>query len=97
MSTGREALNDAYSQGWHACAKWAKRDDLHHDTRSSAYKVDRDRRLANVAPELMDEMDRLRAEAMKWRLLAEAASVSAHVRERMALRASERTEGGGTP
>jgi hypothetical protein len=70
--SGRETLNDTYAQGWHECAKWAKRDDLHHDVDSSAYKVARDRRLADLAPELTAEMDRLRAEAMRWRLLAEA-------------------------
>jgi hypothetical protein len=88
--SGRETLNDAYAQGWHECAKWAKRDDLHHDVDSSAYKVARDRRLANLAPEFMAEMDRLRAEAMRWRLLAEAAAIGEHVRQQIADRAAKR-------
>jgi len=38
----------AYEQGWHACASWAGRDDLHADTDSPAYAYERDLRLARL-------------------------------------------------
>jgi hypothetical protein len=32
-----QKLQDAYREGWHACARWAKRDDLHCDVGSPKY------------------------------------------------------------
>lgn len=43
-----EKMNDAYEEGWHACACWAGRDDLHCDTDSKAYTDERDERLAKI-------------------------------------------------
>ena len=38
----------AYQEGWHECAEWAGRDDLHPDVDSKAYEVARDKRLARL-------------------------------------------------
>lgn len=43
-----EKLTDAYEEGWHACACWAGRDDLHCDTSSEAYTDERNERLAKI-------------------------------------------------
>ena len=38
----------AYQEGWHECAEWAGRDDLHPDVDSKAYADARDKRLLLV-------------------------------------------------
>ena len=60
LATVPPAVNKAFDEGFRLCARWANRDDLHHDIGSPAYSSDKEKFLAGSVAAPASEMENIR-------------------------------------